>query len=60
LNELLLERDKEREINGKFSVCVCVLSKETKQGIKEENSKYYLLLYDSVLLKVEVEKRSLA
>jgi hypothetical protein len=52
---------KKREINGEFSVCVYVYyPRKRKQGIKEEDSKYCLLLYDSVLLKVEVEKRSLA
>jgi hypothetical protein len=42
-------------------VCVYVYyRRKRKQGIEEENSKNYLLLYDSVLLKVEVENRSLA
>jgi hypothetical protein len=30
LNELFRKWEKEREINGEFSVCVCVLSKETE------------------------------
>jgi hypothetical protein len=41
-------------------VCLCIIEGNGSKGIKEENSTYCLLLYDSVLLKVEVEKRSLA